>query len=208
MSNIEVIGPGLWMALLIVNSFKTGPILEGYIALVHRLLGCNECQTHFSKLIENDRNFDIHWTWRAHNAVNKRIGKPIYSIQHSENVQVTSRIWPGLWLFMNTFACYAVEPRGQNDFIIFTTELRKRLDYRDGAIMDNVQYVYNLETWNEPDFFNWVQEFYNARRVSLGMQPYYENRSQYIIHRDNYSQLQYKGKGWFADRISRGITYF
>ena len=63
-------------------------VTADYYNNLPNLIPCADCAIHFSEILQSDpveANLDnrgdlVEWTWRIHNAVNNRIGKPTFSM--------------------------------------------------------------------------------------------------------------------------------
>ena len=88
MSTSEKFGPGTWYTLhVFAISANTEAKKEAFISFVSDLssnMWCSVCQEHFSRYIQehplgpykNKKYGLFEWTWRLHNTVNERLGKP------------------------------------------------------------------------------------------------------------------------------------
>jgi FAD-linked sulfhydryl oxidase len=84
------LGPGVWGLL---HSTASDPSkfqeLRSLVNIIASSFPCKDCREHFQELLKQmplhpsiqyglEKESPLGWTWTAHNAVNVRIGKPVY----------------------------------------------------------------------------------------------------------------------------------
>lgn len=156
--HVTIFGPGLHRSSHIVNKAIQGDELVGFLEFFAFLIGCEDpCRRHYLHRISTDTDYDEQWTFRAHNAINQRLGKyqPTWeeaqTIKLSDNIDLMS---PGVWLFLlyyakiyNTEECVGIFERF---FVYLLDESPEswREYYRTHQI--------------EGDFYTWMQEFHDS----------------------------------------------
>ncbi len=106
--HVELYGPGLHRASHIINKTMQGDELKGLLYFFAWLIGCNDpCRQNYIHEINTDTNYDEQWTYRAHNKINKRLGKYTPTWEETQNIRIRDFIdlmEPGIWLFLMFYA--------------------------------------------------------------------------------------------------------
>jgi hypothetical protein len=99
MSTSKRFGPGTWYTLHVfaLSAEKSEKKKDAFISFVEDLsqnMWCSVCEEHFSRYVaehplepyRNKKHGLFEWTWRLHNTVNQRLGKP--QLSFSEALQI------------------------------------------------------------------------------------------------------------------------
>jgi hypothetical protein len=134
--DIRKLGSGIWYIIhkeAIICQDK-----KSYINFIHRLKNsfpCEACKKHFTEYIEKnpieqylqvDKGLFI-WTWKFHNSVNRRLGKPEMSYEDAEKMYTDGE--SNCNLCTNMFGLTIDEPR--LEFYVPIKKKKQRFCLRD-----------------------------------------------------------------------------
>ena len=86
--DIKTEGKGIWYVVhTLALHATTEKTKESFQITIHTLcehFGCETCKVHFKKFIDDNplknQNY-FKWTWELHNSVNRKLNKPILSLE-------------------------------------------------------------------------------------------------------------------------------
>lgn len=156
--HIQYYGPGLNRSSHIINKAIQGEDLVGFLNFFAWLIGCESpCRESYLNRIEIDRKYDERWTYRAHNEVNRRLGKYQPTWEEAQDIRMKDfmeTMEPGVWLFLLYYSKLMYSERCIDLFKYFFP-----------FFLDEAPETWRCYYDSNPvagDFYQWMKSFYSS----------------------------------------------